>query len=588
MIKSINSVFACLLALAVTASLSNAQTQKTATTVPIEAHVYETAKLEATAARLAGLRLPAGFRIARFAELTNPRMIAVAPDNTIYVTQREPGTLVMLRDTNNDGIADVQKVVAKREHLHGLALHKNRMYLVTINGVLVADVRPDGTLGALRTIITDLPDAGQHPNRTLAVGTDEKLYITIGSTCNNCRESETKPELATIVRANLDGTNRKVFASGLRNTIGFGWHPVSKRLFGMDHGIDWLGDDDQPEELNELIVNTKYGYPYVYANSKIYPHGEAPKGFTKESWARMSREPALLYTAHSSPLQMTFYTGNMFPAEYKNDALVAMRGSWNRQPPSGYEVVRVRFDASGNPQRIEPFITGFLIKGGAPDGKDAHIARLAGLAQMNDGSLLLGDDTNNVIYRITYEQAAGQAIKSNADAKMIVSRMPEMQAVPSSITIRSNAFTNNQPIPEPHSAYNQDSSPALEWSGVPRAAKSVVIVMEDPDAGNTRPVTHWLIANLPANATTLPARVPVGERIANLSGAMQGANNLSTSGYYGPKPPAGDTSHHYHFQVFALDRVLQLPSGFNRQALLDAMRTHVIAKGEIVGTYQRR
>jgi len=565
-------------------SVVGGQDKKT-TDVSIEGHVYEPAKLEPTDELVARLRVPAGFRVQKFAELQNPRMLAVGPDGSVYVSQREPGTVAMLKDTDGDGVADVQRVVAEKEMAHGLAVHEGKLYIAAVKEVFAADIKQDGTLGPPRTLISDLPDGGQHPNRTLAVGPDRLLYITSGSTCNAC--DETNPESATVLRAALDGRTRKVFASGLRNTIGFGWHPVSKKLYGMDHGIDWLGDDDQREELNELVEGAKYGWPYVYADSKLNPQDEPPKklGLTNEDWARQSKEPALLYTAHSAPMQMAFYTGSMFPAEYRNDAFVAMRGSWNRKPPSGYEVVRVRFDPSGKPTAIEPFLTGFLVPNGAPDGKDGQFARLAGVAVARDGALLVSDDTNNTIYRVSY---GGQPRGSMAGRNVITSMLPEARGAQNVIDVRSDAFAAGQPIPESNSAYGQDLSPALSWSGVPAGAKSLVLMMEDPDASGPKPFAHWLVANIPANVTSLSASLPKTERLPQLSGAAQGANHTGKLGYYGPHPPSGEPPHHYHFQIFALDAVLQLPDGFNRHALIDAMRGHVLAKGELVGTYQRR
>ena len=155
----------------------------------------------------------------------------------------------------------------------------------------------------------------------------------MGSTCNAC--DETSPENATLLRISPDGKSRRIFASGLRNTIGFGWHPDTGELFGMDHGIDWLGDDDQPEELNHLQRDKQYGWPYVYANGKLNPQDEPPGDMTSEEWARLSTNPVLTYTAHAAPMQMVFYRRDRFPAEYRGDAFVAMHGSWNRGTPSG-------------------------------------------------------------------------------------------------------------------------------------------------------------------------------------------------------------------------------------------------------------
>lgn len=563
----------CLLFL--TTTFTPAQNKKT-TDVQITGHIYEPAQLAPSVARVNTLKLPDGFQIAKFAEIANPRMLTVSNNGTVYVSQRSPGTLSMLKDTNGDGVADIQMVVAEKKMLHGVAIDGTKMYLVTVKEIFAADIKPDGTLGELRMIIDDLPEAGQHPNRTIAVR-NGKIYISVGSTCNAC--DETNVENATILQADLDGKNRKIYASGLRNTIGFGWHPATGKMFGMDHGIDWLGDNDQPEELNELIEGKKYGWAYAYADGKTNPQDEVPAkyGLTNEQWAKQSENPVLMYTPHAAPLQMLFYTGSQFPAEYKNDAFVAFRGSWNRIPPSGYEVVRIKFDKSGKPIKFEPFLTGFLVKNGSPEGKDAQFARLAGIAQLKDGSMLVTDDTNNIIYRVSYGKSAMPPIMSREDISM---NLVETANASKTIQVKSSSFSNGGMIPDKYSAYFENASPNISWSNVPKNAKSVVLMMEDPDA-SLKPVTHWIIANIPVNVTGFAEN-------EIMKTAIEGGNHTGKIGYYGMMPPPDDKPHGYHFQVFALDTMLKLPNGFNRQALLDAMKNHVIAKGETVGMYQRK
>lgn len=546
-------------------------------------NVYKTAKLEPTAQRIGALKLPPGFFISKFAEMQNPRMIAVADDGTVYITQRESGTIVMLKDTNRDGRADVQKIVATRKLLHGIALRGNDLFFITVRELYRAPRRKDGTLGTPVLITKDLPDAGQHPNRTIAFGPDKKLYISVGSTCNAC--DEPNEENATMLVADSNGRNRKVFASGLRNTIGFGWHPTTKRFFGWDHGIDELGDDVQKEELNELKMGKRYGWPYVYENDVPISYPVPPAPYTTEMWAQMSQRPALMYTAHSAGLQMAFYKGKQFPAQYRNDAFMVLRGSWNRNPPSGYEVVRIRFNAAGSPLRIEPFITGFL-QPGAPEGKMGHIARLAGLAVMKDGSMLIGDDANGIIYRVSYK-APPRPKTSAMDARQISLFVPETASARGSITVRSGSFAPRGLMPHHLTAYSKNQSPSLRWSGVPKGAKSLVLMMEDPVALNPKPFVHWLVANLSPTLSSLPAGLGEGDKLPQLRGAMQGAGHSGKVGYFGPKPPADGLAHKYHFQIFALDRKLKLPSGYNRQALLDAMRGHVLAEGQVVGQYKR-
>lgn len=355
------------------------------------------ARREATPARVQALRVPAGFRVSVFAEGTGaPRMMAVGPDGTVYVTRRDSNDVIALRDADGDGRAErMVKVASGIRDVHGIALHGASMYLATNREVYVAAVNADASLGTPRAIITDLPDAGQHPNRTLAVGPDSMLYITVGSTCNVCRESN--EENATMLRAALDGSKREVFARGLRNTIGFGWQPATGEMWGWDQGFDWHGNDFPPEEFNKLQMGANYGWPSCYGAARVneYYAGE-PEGMTREAFCAASVGAALEYQAHSAGIQMAFYTGDQFPAEYRNDAFIALRGSWNREPPTGYKVVRVRF-RDGRPTAITDFLTGFL----AADGR-SYFARPAGVAVARDGALLVSDDTNGMIYRVSH------------------------------------------------------------------------------------------------------------------------------------------------------------------------------------------
>jgi glucose/arabinose dehydrogenase len=347
--------------------------------------------------RLSQISVPPGFWVNVFAQgLGNVRMLVAGPDGTLYATRREQGDVIALHDSDGDGRADqIKPIASDLPFINGIALHENQLYLATDRKVLVGDLEDDQTLSGLRTIIDDLPDAGQHPNRTLAIGPDGKLYITVGSTCNACKETNTKS--ATILRANPDGSEVEVFAKGLRNTIGFGWQPSSGQLWGFDHGSDGRGDNQPPEELNLLRPDGNYGWPYCFADRQPDPQfSQDPPGTTKESYCPTTLPPILTYQAHSAPIGMVFYTGAQFPQEYQGDAFVAMRGSWNRQPATGYKVVRVRFQ-NGWPIAIEDFMTGFLIENGA-----AHFGRLAGVAQAPYGSLFVAEDTNGVIYRVSW------------------------------------------------------------------------------------------------------------------------------------------------------------------------------------------
>lgn len=572
-------------------SVAHAQTGETERSEG-PAHVLRPGKVDATPERMAQLKVPEGFTVSPFATgLKNARILLVAPNGDVYASRRDQGDVVLLRDADGDGRVDgAPTPVVHLPGAHGLALRDGKLYIATTKEIFVADMKADGTLGEPRMLAGDLPDGGQHPNRTLAFGPDGMLYVSVGSSCNAC--NETNPEHATLLRMSPEGKARVIFASGLRNTIGFGWHPRTGELWGVDHGIDMLGDDVQPEEFNRLEQGKTYGWPHVWGEGRLNPQAAPPPGgITREQWATISTPMVLGYTAHAAPMQMAFHPGGAFPAEYEGDAFIAMRGSWNRIPPSGYEVARVDF-ANGKPQRIEPFLTGFLV-----DGGQHHFGRPVGVAVARDGALLVGDDVNGVIYRVAHSGTGAAPRPAAPPDGPMKTQAAKGVGVPlalqrketsarGTLQVSSPAFASNAAIPPRHSEYKDGLSPALAWTAVD-GAKSYAIVMEDPDAKPITPFVHWLAWNIPAGTTSLPEGVQEQMRLTEPDGVMQGRTSRGTMGYLGPRPPVGDPPHHYHVQVLALDRMLELPPGADRDALLGAAKGHVIAKGELVGTYQQ-
>lgn len=570
--------------------------------VTVIGHVLEPKKIKPKDI-LPRVALPKGFAVNVFAkDLINPRMIAVAGDGTVYVTRREVGDVIKLVDSNQDGVADQQEVVANRPGMHGIAIDGNTVYLATVNDLYKTTIQPDGKLAPLEHFVDDLPDGGQHPNRTLAVGPDGKLYISVGSTCNAC--DETNPESATMLQMNTDGTSRKIFASGLRNTIGFDFEPQTGELFGMDHGIDWLGDNEQHEELNHLVKGNQYGWPYIYDDGKFNPQDEPPGEITLQEWASRSVEPLGYYTPHAAPMQMTFYTGTQFPEEFRGDAFIVLRGSWNRKPPAGYEVARIRFEG-GKPVKFEAFAQGFLSEKGK---RWIHYGRLAGLAQAKDGSLLLADDTNGIIYRIAYTGSSkktkplGPPTNSNGANVRVVNgdvTSPDnphvsnlaFQLLSSNnaqpLMVQSPAFPSGAPIPLKFAVEGVNISPPLSWTAGPQGTKSYAIIMEDPDVAQNPPFVHWLLFDLPADTLSLPKGIPPLPELAKPAGALQGKNDRGSIGYVGPNPPPADATHRYYFQVFALDKKLNLPVGATREELIEAMQGHVLSNGHYIGLYDR-
>jgi glucose/arabinose dehydrogenase len=383
------------------ASPSRAQVKEPQVFERVQGHVNEPTKLVPTEELLQRLQLPAGFAINKFADgLVAPRMLAIGEDGAVYVTRRHPHNDVwLLRDMDGDGSAEERRVVAEIQHVHGIAIHAGRVYLAAVRNFYVANIESDGSFSTPQALYSDLPDAGQHPNRTVKVSPDGRLFLSVGSTNNAAPEPN--PESATMLLLQPDGTGRSIYAKGLRNTIGFDWHPTTGELWGMDHGIDWLGDLEQREELNLIVQGGDYGWPFIYDDRKFNMHQNPQEttGLTREEYAARTAPPILGLEPHSAPMEMLFYRASQFPEAYRNQAFVAMHGSWNRARPVGYSVVMIRFE-KGQPVQVQDFLTGFLT-----DGRRSQFGRPCGMAVGRDGSLFISDDSGGVVYRVTYQAA---------------------------------------------------------------------------------------------------------------------------------------------------------------------------------------
>jgi glucose/arabinose dehydrogenase len=342
--------------------------------------------------RLKQLKVPDGFEVSVFGQnLGNVRMMAIGDNGTVYVTRPMEKDVISLREAN----AEPKVIASDLDGVHGIAIRDNQLFLATVHEIRVADLKEDGSLGEFKTIVDDLPDGGQHGRRTLGFAPDGALHINIGSSCDACFEST--DEKAANLRLDIQSRARTVFAHGLRNMLGFAWHPETGEMWGVDHGVDHLGDEEPGEELNKIEQGAHYGWPFCYADRKPdWLSFTEPEGAPKDEFCQNKTvAPVLTFDAHASVINIVFYSAEQFPNEYRNDAFITLRGSANRREPKGYKVVRVNFE-DGQPTEVEDFLTGFL----AEDGK-SQFGRPAGLAVAKDGSLLVSEDTNGVIYRIS-------------------------------------------------------------------------------------------------------------------------------------------------------------------------------------------
>jgi len=341
------------------------------------------------------LKVPAGWQVTLAASgLGKPRMLYTSPAGNTYVTRRDGGDVLLLEDKNKDGKFDnLITVVSEFKGVHGITMKDNWMYLCNSNEVRRYPVKPDGTLNvyAKETLIKDLPDGGQHPNRTMDFGPDGLLYISVGSLCNDCKESD--KETAVILQVDPKNWSRKIYASGLRNTIGFDWNPQTKELWGVDNGGDAKGSEWPPEEVNQIKQGADYGFPYAYGKREVDKSREDPAGNTKEEVVKGTEPSVLELTAHMAPIAFTFFRGAAnIPTEWAEDGLVAWHGSWNAETPVGFKVQRIHFE-NGRAIKAEDFLSGFL-------QGNARFGRPAGITVAKNGTVYISDDASGNIYAV--------------------------------------------------------------------------------------------------------------------------------------------------------------------------------------------
>jgi glucose/arabinose dehydrogenase len=362
------------------------------------------ATAQQAASPLSTLTLPAGFRADVFAErVENARTMVRGPQGTIFVGSRTAGKVHAVIDRDGDFKADRVVVIASGlNQPNGLAMRNGALYVATAGQLLRFDdieTKLDAPPEPV-TVSNELPNpkAG-HTWKFIAFGPDDLLYMSVGAPCNVCLSP---PLVSAIVRMKPDGSAMEVFAEGVRNSVGFDWHPVTGELWFTDNGRDMLGDDVPGDELNVAPKpGLHFGFPYCHQGDVTDPE------FGTQRACSTTEAPAQRLDAHVAAIGFTFYTGDMFPSTYKNAAIIAEHGSWNRTPPSGYRVMVARTDGR-RVTSYEPLVEGFLPgmkEGTAPGGWGAGKAaqgRPADVLQLPDGSLLVSDDSGNRLIRISY------------------------------------------------------------------------------------------------------------------------------------------------------------------------------------------
>lgn len=354
-------------------------------------------RAEAGPRDLSRLNLPPGFEIAVYAEVPEARQMALSPAGILYVGSRNRGEVRAVIDRDGDGTAEKVVVIAQSLAMPtGLAWHEGSLYVAAVSQILRYDQIDTRLLAPPAPVVVsaNFPSDRAHGWKYLAFGPDGWLYVPVGAPCNICLS---EPPYASIQRLRPDGSAQETYASGIRNSVGMAFHPVTGELWFTDNGRDWLGDDQPSCELNRATAaGQHFGYPFVHGQAIADPD------FGKRKPPQAVTPPVLELGAHVAPLGLTFYQGTQFPPDYHHALLIAEHGSWNRSRKSGYRVTRVVLDKAGKLRSRSPFITGWLA------GENAW-GRPVDLLETPTGEVLISDDLAGLVYRVRYAGPAGAA-----------------------------------------------------------------------------------------------------------------------------------------------------------------------------------
>ncbi|MDP1992981.1 MAG: sorbosone dehydrogenase family protein [Syntrophales bacterium] len=339
------------------------------------------------------ITLPPGFRIAVYAgDVPGARSMALGPKGTLFVGSRGEGKVYAVLDRDGDNRADEVITIAKGLNMpNGVAFLGNSLYVAEVHRILRYDEIESRLSDPPPPVVVNdsFPKDRHHGWKFIRFGPDGLLYVPVGAPCNICESDDAR--YASIMRMSRDGTGLEIFARGVRNTVGFDWHPVTKELWFTDNGRDWMGDNQPPDELNHAPNRgIHFGYPYCHGTS--IPDPEFGKGNSCQTYV----PPAMELGPHVASLGMRFYGGAMFPASYRNQIFIAEHGSWNRSAPIGYRITIAKLEGN-RAVKYDVFTEGWL--------QDGFVyGRPVDIQEMPDGALLVSDDRTGVIYRISYQQ----------------------------------------------------------------------------------------------------------------------------------------------------------------------------------------
>ena len=337
------------------------------------------------------IRLPEGFRIRLYArDLPNARSLALSPGGVLFVGTRKSDRVYAVIDQNRDGTADKTYTIADGLNMpNGVAFKDGSLYVAEVDRILRYDSIEQRLGQAVDPVVVNnsFPRDRHHGWKYIAFGPDGLLYVPVGAPCNVCERND--PRFASIMRLNADGSGLEIVARGIRNTVGFDWHPETRELWFTNNGRDWMGDDLPPDTLHRVSQKGQhFGFPYCHAGDIPDPK------FGRRHECREFDGPEIRLGPHVAPLGMKFYTGDMFPGQYHGQIFIAEHGSWNRSEPIGYRISVVKLER-GRAKSYKVFADGWL-QGGKAWGRPVDIL------VMPDGAMLVSDDRAGAVYRITY------------------------------------------------------------------------------------------------------------------------------------------------------------------------------------------